>query len=176
MYLSGGIGLRYGYDYAQWGAPFTVTTYPAGLSYTVMYNGSTNFPTEVGSYPLVVTVNDAKYSGTYTNTLTIFKANQTIAFAPLGSSLPLKDLPNVPVSATASSGLPVTLSLDPGSAANLGGTLTDRTGALNNIQSTGTVTLRAVQGGNASYNPATNTITFNVTKNNQSITFSNLLS
>ncbi|NDD57276.1 MAG: hypothetical protein EBZ44_06115, partial [Verrucomicrobia bacterium] len=85
------------------------------------------------------------------------------------------DLTNVAISATASSGLPVTLSLDPGSAASLGGTLTNGTGFLNNIQTNGTVTLRAVQAGDANYFSATNTVSMSVVKNQQSvISFSNI--
>jgi len=153
----------------------SLTTQPAGATYTVTYQNagypaSTNVPTVPGTYTVVVTAN-SPYSGSVTNTYTIAKRTQSVAFQPLASTLPLNQLSNVQVAATASSGLPVTLSLGAGSVADLSGVLTDGTGLLNNIQSVGTVTLRAVQTGDANYEPATNTFTIDVTKNNQFLTF-----
>ena len=49
----------------------TATTTPVGLSVTITYNGSTTAPSAVGSYTVVATVNNANYTGSATNTLTI---------------------------------------------------------------------------------------------------------
>lgn len=153
----------------------SLTTQPAGATYTVTYENagypaSTNVPTLPGTYTVVVSAN-SPYSGSVTNTYTIAKQNQSVTFQPLVSTLPLNQLTNVQVAATANSGLPVTLSLGAGSVADLSGVLTDGTGFLNNIQTIGTVTLRAVQAGDAYFLPATNSFTIDVTKNNQFLTF-----
>ena len=103
-------------------------------------------------------------------TLTVGKAAQTLSIAPLASSVPLKELSNVSLSASSSAGLPVTLSLEAGSAATLAGSV----GAysLSDIGQTGTVTVRARQAGNATYEAAQDVlVSFDVTKSNQAITF-----
>jgi sugar lactone lactonase YvrE len=79
---------------------------------------------------------------------------QTITFPPIAARV-LGEAP-FPVSAAASSGLPVALSVVSGPATLAGQTVT-LTGA-------GTVVLRAVQGGNASYAPASAEQTFSVAK------------
>src|SRR5207248_4797507 len=71
------------------------------------------------------------------------------------------------VSATASSGLPVSFSILSGPATISGNTVT--------ITGVGTVTVRASQAGNTNYNPATPVDQlFNVSKTDQSITFGTL--
>jgi hypothetical protein len=47
------------------------------INYTVTYNGSTTPPTDVGTYNVVVTINDPNYQGTKTATLTV--APQTLS-------------------------------------------------------------------------------------------------
>lgn len=49
----------------------TVATTPANLTVVVTYNGNTTAPTNPGSYAVAVTVNDANYSGSASDTLTI---------------------------------------------------------------------------------------------------------
>jgi WD40 repeat protein len=49
----------------------SATTVPSGLSVSFTYNGSANAPTNVGSYAVVATINDANYAGNATNTLVI---------------------------------------------------------------------------------------------------------
>jgi hypothetical protein len=49
----------------------TATTIPDGLSVTITYDGSATAPTEIGSYMVVGTVNDANYQGSATDTLVI---------------------------------------------------------------------------------------------------------
>jgi CARDB len=94
------------------------------------------------------------------------KTNQTINFAALvnrnyGDAA-------FTVSATASSGLPVTFSIVSGPATISGSTVT--------ITGTGTVTVRASQAGNANYNPAPDVDqSFTVAKANQTISFGSLM-
>ncbi len=84
----------------------TVTTVPAGLQTTVTYAGSTTAPTEAGSYAVVATIVDPVETGSGTGTLKIDKAGQTITMSTL-SSKTYGDAP-FSITATASSGLPVT--------------------------------------------------------------------
>jgi hypothetical protein len=108
--------------------PVKVTTAPAGLSVTLSYAGtgatiyaaSATPPTDAGSYAVTATVNDAGYSGTTTQTLVVAKASQTITIAPLPTSVALNTLATVAITASASSGLPVSFGLDTGSAAAVG--------------------------------------------------------
>ncbi len=92
----------------------TVTTVPAGLTYTVIYAGSPTPPTNVGSYAVVATVVDAVETGSASGTLVIKKADQAITLGTL-SAKTFGDEPFT-VSATANSGLPITKweSTDPG--------------------------------------------------------------
>ena len=148
-------------------------TDPAGLPVALSYNGSSSLPTAAGTYSVVATVTDPTLglTVTSTNTYVVAKAIPSLNFAPLPTTVPLNQLTNVAVSATASGGVGVTLSLDPGSVATLSGTLTDGTGTLGGIQSTGTVYLRATTTETANYASTTQLFTIDVTKNNQSITF-----
>ena len=83
-----------------------VTTTPAGLATIVTYDGSTFLPTDAGSYAVEAIVAEEGYDPVRANeTLVIAQATQTIAFDPLGD-IEFGD-PAVPLSAIASSGLPV---------------------------------------------------------------------
>jgi hypothetical protein len=55
----------------------TVTTTPVGLAGVITYNGSPLPPVAVGSYPVVVAVNDANYQGSVAGTLTVVSALTT---------------------------------------------------------------------------------------------------
>ncbi|PYS70054.1 MAG: hypothetical protein DMF69_14885, partial [Acidobacteria bacterium] len=77
--------------------------------------------------------------------LTVEKANQIITFAALGNQT--VGAPPFTVSATASSGLPVTFSIESGPASLIGNTVT--------INGAGTVVVRATQAGEGNYNAAT---------------------
>lgn len=57
--------------YSGTGLSVTNAISPAGLPVTVTYNGSGVFPTNVGAYTVVATVNNPNYSGSTTNTLYI---------------------------------------------------------------------------------------------------------
>ncbi|MEI6785180.1 MAG: MBG domain-containing protein, partial [Verrucomicrobiota bacterium] len=147
----------------------SVSTVPAGLGLSVTYNGSATAPVNVGSYTVVALVTNASYTGGATNTLAVAKASQTIDLQlEVTNSIPLNQFTNpILVTASASSGLAVTLTLDGGSAATLTATNT-----LVGIGQTGTITLRANQGGNTNYTAAAEeVVTLNVTKFNQAISF-----
>jgi hypothetical protein len=77
-------------------------------------------------------------------TLTVAKADQTITFASLPDRM--EGDPPFTVSAAASSGLPVSLSVVSGRATLTGNTVT--------LEEAGTVVLQASQAGDANYNPA----------------------
>jgi len=68
-------GLSATYDGAAHSA--TTTTTPSGLLVTVTYDGGATAPTNVGSYAVVATVNDANYHGSANGTLVIAKAALT---------------------------------------------------------------------------------------------------
>ena len=57
--------------------PVTVTTDPTGLTVVVTYDGLTSAPSDLGSYAVVATVDDAFYEGTAEDTLVI-SISQTI--------------------------------------------------------------------------------------------------
>ena len=146
----------------------SATTVPAGLTVNLAYNPAS--PVNVGSYIVTATVADANYTGTATGTLVISKASQQITFAPPPSLGPLKDLASISLAAAASSGLPVTLTMDAGSPATLNNTAGSY--SLSGFGSTGTITLRANQAGDANYLAATEVVrTLDVEKNSQIITF-----
>jgi alpha-tubulin suppressor-like RCC1 family protein len=133
----------------------TVTTVPAGQIVVVTYNGSAAAPTNAASYTVIATVNESMYQGGRTGTLTIAKAGQTVTFPAIGNKVTTD---TVGLSATASSGLPVTFSVFSGPASITGGTSLTFTGA-------GTVAIVGTQGGNANWSAAPSvTNTFNVTQ------------
>lgn len=75
----------------------TVTTIPAGLSFGILYNGSSNPPVNAGQYSAVISINDAIYGGKASATLYISKACCLLARAdnkvkPYGSINPILTL------------------------------------------------------------------------------------
>jgi N-acetylneuraminic acid mutarotase len=144
----------------------TVTSDPANLSGVIVtYNGSTTAPTNAGSYAVVASLNNANYqAANATGTLVIAKASQTITFGNLQN----KTFGEAPfaVSATASSGLPVSFSAS-GTCTVAGSTVT--------ITGAGTCTITAAQTGDSNYNAATAVQrSFTIAKVNQTITFAAL--
>jgi rhamnogalacturonan endolyase len=122
---------------------------------------------DAGTYPITASGGvDDSYAFTYVSgTLTVTPVAQTITFA----ALPARTFGAAPfaVTATASSGLPVTFSVTSGPATVAGGTVT-LTGA-------GTVTLRASQSGGVNYTAATFVDqSFAVAKAAATITLTNL--
>jgi alpha-tubulin suppressor-like RCC1 family protein len=58
----------------------TASTTPPGLTVNLTYNGSSDAPTNAGSYTVVGTINDPNYQGSATNTLVVRKATGTLTF------------------------------------------------------------------------------------------------
>lgn len=126
------------------GQPQSVTavTVPSGNRVRFSYNNTSTPPTAAGSYPVVATSDDLNFTGTATATLVIAKASQTITFNPSGGAVGAP----IALSATSSSGLPVTFSIVSGNATLAGSTLT--------LSDANAVTVRATQAGNENYNSA----------------------
>lgn len=141
----------------------TVTSGPATLT------GNTVTITGAGEVTLTATAagnEDFSAATPVVRTFTVAKAAQTLTFGPLPSRTPGAAAFNL--SATASSGLPVTYSLISGPANVTGNTVT-LTGT------EGTVIIQATQAGNADWSAATPVQqSFSVAKSNQVISFGTL--
>ena len=86
--------------------PVEVLTSPAGLVVNVTYNGSTNAPTNSGSYQVVATVTNPEYQGGATNTLLIYyPVFPTILKQPTNQTVERGALVNLSVSAVSSTPL-----------------------------------------------------------------------
>lgn len=139
---------------------------------------SGNTVTIVGAGTATITVTQEAFgeygSGTATTVLTVSKANQIITLEPFPSPLPLNQFIGKPqmLTATSSSGLPVTLTLGAGSPATL--VFLDGHYYLTTTLNLGIVVIIAKQAGNENYNPAQLIQSFDVTKGNQTITFNAL--
>lgn len=154
-------------------ADFTLTSKPSSpiaegqsTSFTITFDP--RFP---GTRRATVTIaSDSRENSRYTFAISGFGTlaelrPQTIAFSPPAKAY--FDQGPIPLSATASSGLPVTLSLISGPATLEGNTLT--------LTSTGTVKLRASQPGGSNYSAAaTETRSIIVTANPTTLTLLNL--
>ncbi|MFH0879126.1 MAG: MBG domain-containing protein, partial [Lentisphaerota bacterium] len=92
----------------------TATSDPSGLTIEFTYNGNAWAPTNAGSYAVTGTVNDANYQGSADEILIIGQASQTIGnFAPTNGSV-FVETNAVGLSASASSGLPVSFTTHAG--------------------------------------------------------------
>ena len=125
--------------------PVSVTTLPAGLTVNVTYDGSVTAPTNVGSYTISAVIDDPSFSGSTSGTLVIAKADQTIDFPAL-SSIEFTTTP-IDLTATASSGLPVTFEVASGAGSIQSGQLV--------LSGVGELSIRALQTGDSNYNAAT---------------------
>jgi hypothetical protein len=138
---------------------FAVTSGPATVS------GSTVTVTGVGTVTIQATQSgNTTYSAAtpVSQSFTVSKAGQTITFGAL-SNVTFGVAPFT-ITATSSSGLPVSFSVASGPATVSGNTIT--------VTGAGTVTIKASQAGNADYTAATAvTQTFTVAKESQTITF-----
>lgn len=111
-------------------------------------------------------------SASSTATLTVGKASQQIAFAPLADiTLPAFDGTPIQLTATSNSGLAVTFAVSGGSVATL-----NASDQLVSTGATGTVTVTASQAGNDNYEASDSTISFTVSKADQTISFAELIS
>ncbi|MCG5643178.1 thrombospondin type 3 repeat-containing protein [Flavobacteriaceae bacterium LSUCC0859] len=99
-------------------------TYDSSNTATATISGDTVSISHSGDVIITATqAANANYeSGTISLTLTINKASQSINVDPLPSTKPLKDFTTIPLTATSSSGNPVSVTLASGSAATLSGT------------------------------------------------------
>src|SRR5262249_42055078 len=64
----------------------SASTTPTGLSVTLTYSGSTNAPTNAGSYLVLGSVDDALYQGSATAALTISQAVATVTLGNLSQT------------------------------------------------------------------------------------------
>lgn len=151
--------------YSGGGKSATVTTDPAGLSYTVTYDGSTTLPTNAGSYAVIATVVDPGESGSASGTLVISKASQTITFAT-PTAKTFGDAP-FELTATSSSGLPISYTSSVTTVATVSGSTVTIMGA-------GATFIRANQSGGLNYLPATQ-VNRALTVNKKSLSFSLVL-
>lgn len=158
----------------------SVPIWPAGSSLTVanLSNGSVKLPTTITNTPsLLAMVKSAENpthvasvagDGTLSFAPAVVKSNQTITF----DLLPSKTFGDAAftISATASSGLPVTFTSSAPLVASVSGNTVTVNGA-------GTATITASQAGDSSYHAAPNvTQDLVVSKANQTITFGSLAS
>ncbi|MEY2879071.1 MAG: hypothetical protein RLZZ15_1451, partial [Verrucomicrobiota bacterium] len=140
------------------------STTPAGLKFTLTYAGDAAAPTDAGTYIVAAVLTEANYTGSSSAVLTIARATQTVAFAPITGVVTV----GVPftLGASASSGLPVTFSVVSGNATLAGASATFTDAA--------PVTLRATQTGTANLAAASAELTLTAGKQNQSIAFAAL--
>ena len=130
-----------------------------------------------GAGSAVLTANlgsDNNYnSGSITTNVTVEKANQTISIGALPENQPLKDFNSIPLSASSSSNAPIVASLAQGSAASLSGGVGSY--SLVSIQQTGivTITFTTDDSNNPNYKTVSTTLSINVVKSNQSVSYSN---
>jgi len=120
----------------------TVLTVPPNLTNSLTYDGSASAPIHAGSYAVATTVSQPGFTGNASGTLVVGKAGQTISFPALAAA----SLGAAPfaVTATASSGLPVSLvSSNPAVATVSGMTVT--------VTGPGTTTLTASQPGDSDH-------------------------
>jgi large repetitive protein len=140
----------------------TVRTSPSDLTYTLTYAGGATAPSNAGSYAVVATVNSANVAGSASGTLVIAPATQSVSFGALPPGITVGS--PFTLNATASSGLPVTLTIVSGKASIAGASLT--------LQDANPVVVLATQAGNENTTAATANLT--VTASNklaQTITF-----
>jgi 2',3'-cyclic-nucleotide 2'-phosphodiesterase (5'-nucleotidase family) len=117
----------------------TITTVPPSLGVDVTYDGSFGLPVHAGTYAVSATVTQPSYTGTATGTLTITQQNQAIDFGALpGVSV---GSPPITLTASASSGLPVSYTSSDPSVATV-------SGAVVTIVGVGTTNIVASQAGN----------------------------
>ncbi len=137
------------------GKTAVATSAPTGLVTEVRYNGSLAAPVNAGSYTTTAAIVEANYTGGATDTLTIAKADQTLAFDPLGEQAATTV---TSLTATATSGLSPVFEIASGPAELYAGKDLSFTNS-------GTVTLLVKQPGDGNWNPApTLTNTFDVVK------------
>ena len=145
-------------------------TYASSNTATATISGDTVSISHSGDVVITATqAANANYeAGTISLTLTINKAAQSINVDPLPSTQPLYLFDEIPVRATSTSGNPVNLTLT-GTAANLSGSAGNYT--LTPVNSTGIITLTFTVDATTRYNSATVTLSIDIVKTAQSISY-----
>ncbi len=143
-----------------------VSTEPRRLKVKITYDGKDKAPVDAGNYSVVATVQDTKYEGSATATMSISKAPQKITF----KTLKARTFGEADLSpgASASSGIPVSYTSSDTSVATIAGDQVHIIGA-------GTAMITAAQPGDGNYlaaQPVQQTLT--VAKAPQKITFKTL--
>lgn len=136
-------GLSQTYDGSA--KPVTVTTNPTSKAYSVSYAGSAVVPTNAGAYAVVVTITEPGYTGSASGSLVIGKASQSLDFGAL-APVTFGTAPFT-LSASATSGLPVSFSSSNTSVAKVSGNTVSIVGV-------GQATITASQAGDANRFPA----------------------
>ena len=124
--------------------PVTAATAPGSLAVDIRYEGAADAPIAAGSYAVSGTVSDPNWQGAATGTLVVARRRQTIDFPPLADRMTTDE---VELSATSSSGLPVTFAVDAGP-----GLLTSETALM--FMRAGTVVISSHQAGDENWLPA----------------------
>jgi hypothetical protein len=139
--------------YVYRGTAFTATAVVTGAGglnqpVTIVYSGDcTNVTSANGCTATATFAGDPNHDGSNdSKSITIIKANQTITFAGLANKI--LGNPDFNVSASANSGLTVSLTASPASVCTISGSTVHLTGV-------GTCTVTASQAGNSNYNAAT---------------------
>jgi hypothetical protein len=139
--------------YVYRGTAFTATAVVTGAGglnqpVTIVYSGDcTNVTSANGCTATATFAGDPNHNGSNdSKSITIIKANQTITFAGLANKI--LGNPDFNVSASANSGLTVSLTASPASVCTISGSTVHLTGV-------GTCTVTASQAGNSNYNAAT---------------------
>ena len=152
---------------------YTVTGFVNGDTSTIL-TGAPNLSTTatlsslVGTYPITITQGTLAATSNYTFALVngvlqvTYVGTQTITFSPI-ANVTYGAAPFT-VNASASSGLPVTISIVSGSNVSLSGNTSTLTDGTVTITGAGPVSLQANQGGNASY-PAASPVSQSFTVN-----------
>jgi hypothetical protein len=149
--------------------PVQEITMPPGLSVRLVYIGmgdtvygpSENAPTNSGNYIVQATIIDNQYFGSTLDTLTIFKADQSINFDDIPDKI-FGD-PDFEVDAVASSGLPIQFAVDDQNVCVISNNMV-------HLNGTGICVLTAMQSGNQNYEQATSiTHSFTIGKANAAI-------
>jgi hypothetical protein len=135
----------------------------SGAAPSISYSPASGSTFAIGTTPVTVTATDAAGNfSTATFSVTVGQLSQTITFNPSATALTTD---TIALSATASSGLSVSLSVQSGPGSINGSNVLSFTGA-------GSVVVRASQAGNASYLAATNVDrTIVVSQASQTISF-----
>ena len=146
-------------------------TYASSNTATATISGDTVSISHSGEVVITATqAANANYeAGTISLTLTINKAAQSINVDPLPSTQPLKDFTTIPLTATSSSGNPVSITLASGSAATLSGTVGNY--ELTSIGTTGIITVTFSVDATSRYNAASVSLSMDVVKTAQSISY-----